>query len=322
MATPTYERRTRDRQDPQLGALVRRWQTRRDVRARDRIFEDYYPLACRLANRYRNPYEPREDLVQVAAAGLLYSIDRYDPDRGVAFVAFAIPTILGELKRHFRNTGWSVHVPRGAQELARRVERSVQEITSRGGRSPTVPEIAQYMEIEVEDVLVGLHAAAAHYSVSLDAPAPGSDHDDPQTLSDGLADAEDGYGLVEAKLSLVEAMRHLPHTERVALDLRIHEDLKQSEIAVRMGCSQMQVSRLLSRAIFRLRELTDPEIVPAADLLEQRTRGPISLRRGARRPWRARASAAARSPTAPAAASARRQPTAGRRAVPAEHRWS
>ncbi|HET9126398.1 MAG TPA: sigma-70 family RNA polymerase sigma factor, partial [Solirubrobacteraceae bacterium] len=177
MATRTYERRTRDTRDPQLGTLVRRWRTRRDVRARDRIFEEYYPLACRLASRYRNPHEPREDLVQVAATGLLHSIDRYDPDRGVAFVAFAIPTILGELKRHFRNTGWSAHVPRGAQELARRVEDAAQEITSRGGRSPTVPEIAQYMEIEVEDVLVGLHAAAAHYSVSLDAPAPGSDHD-------------------------------------------------------------------------------------------------------------------------------------------------
>jgi RNA polymerase sigma-B factor len=270
MATRIDDRRSREMPDPKLRELMRRWQTRGDVRARDRLFEAYYPLACRLANRYRNPYEPREDLVQVAAAGLLYSLDRYDPDRGVAFVAFAIPTILGELKRHFRNTGWSAHVPRGAQELAHRVEHSVQEISSRGGRSPTVTEIAQYMEIEVEDVLVGLHAAAAHYSVSLDAPAPGSDHDDPQTLSDGLADAEDGYGLVETKLSLSDAMRRLPHTERLALELRIHEDLKQSEIAVRMGCSQMQVSRLLSRATSRLRELTDPEIAPAADLLGQR----------------------------------------------------
>jgi RNA polymerase sigma-B factor len=262
MATVTQERRMRDTQDPQLGELVRRWQTHRDVRARDRIFDEYYPLACRLANRYRNPYEPREDLVQVAAAGLLYAIERYDPERGVAFVAFAIPTILGELKRHFRNTGWSAHVPRGAQELARRVEHAVQEMIGRHGHSPTVPEVAEYMEIEVEDVLVGLHAGAAHYSVSLDAPAPGSDHDDPQTLSDGLSADEDGYGLVETKLSMAEAMRHLPHTERVALDLRIHEDLKQSEIAIRMGCSQMQVSRLLSRAISRLRELTDPELEP------------------------------------------------------------
>jgi RNA polymerase sigma-B factor len=217
-------------------------------------------LACRLAGRYRNPYEPREDLVQVAAAGLLAAIDRYDLDRGVAFPAFAIPTILGELKRHFRNTGWSAHVPRGAQELARRVEQAAQELNGRVGRSPTVHELAGYMEIDIEDVLVGLHAGAAHYSVSLDAPVPGSDQEGPQTLRDGVAESEGGFGLVEAKLSLAAAMRRLPHTERVALDMRIHHDLKQSEIAARMGCSQMQVSRLLTRAIARLRTLTDPEV--------------------------------------------------------------
>ena len=244
----------------ELGELARRWRTCHDVGARERIFDEYYPLACRLAGRYRNPYEPREDLVQVAAAGLLYAVDRFDPDRGVTFPAFAIPTILGELKRHFRNTGWSAHVPRGAQELARDVDRAVQELTGRLGGSPTVHQLAEYMEIDVEDVLLGLHAAAAHYSVSLDAPAPGSHPDDPQTLSDGLADREDGYGLVEAKLALADGLRHLPHTERTALDLRIHEDLKQSEIAARMHCSQMQVSRLLSRAVARLRGLSDPEI--------------------------------------------------------------
>jgi len=262
MATRMVPGRSQEMQDHQLGELARRWRERRDVRARDRIFEEYYPLACRLAGRYRNPYEPREDLVQVAAAGLLYAVDRYDPERGVAFPAFAIPTILGELKRHFRNTGWSAHVPRGAQELARSVDQAVQELTGRLGRSPTVHELSSYMEIDLEDVLVGLHAAAAHYSVSLDAPAPGSEHDDPQTLGDGVSEIEDGYGLVEAKLSLATAIRRLPHTERVALEMRIHEDLKQSEIAERMGCSQMQVSRLLSRAVHRLRELTNPELDP------------------------------------------------------------
>jgi len=259
MVTRTQRRRTTE---PALEQLARSWQRTRDLRARDRLFEEYYPLACRLAGRYRNPYEPREDLIQVAAAGLLSAIDRYDPDRGVAFPAFAIPTILGELKRHFRNTGWSAHVPRGAQELARRVDQALQELSGRLGHSPTVHELAGYMELELEDVLVGLHAAAAHYSVSLDAPTPGSDHDDPQTLADGVCTGEDGYGLVEAKLSLAAAMRHLPHTERIALELRIHHDLKQSEIAAEMGCSQMQVSRLLNRAAARLRELMDPEVDP------------------------------------------------------------
>jgi len=262
MATRTTTRRATGLRDMRLEDLARRWQQRRDVRARDRIFEEYYPLACRLAGRYRNPYEPREDLIQVAAAGLLSAVDRFDPDRGVAFPAFAIPTILGELKRHFRNTGWSAHVPRGAQELARSVDQAVQQLTGRFGRSPTVNELARYMEIEIEDVLVGLHAAAAHYSVSLDAPAPGSEHDDPQTLGDGVSKTEDGYGLIETKLSLAAAIRRLPHTERTALEMRIRDDLKQSEIARRLGCSQMQVSRLLGRAVHRLRELTDPEIDP------------------------------------------------------------
>jgi RNA polymerase sigma-B factor len=256
----TLRAHTREAQDLELGELARRWRTLHDVRARDRIFDEYYPLACRLAGRYRNPYEPREDLIQVAAAGLLCAVDRFDPDRGVAFPAIAIPTNLGELKRHFRNTGWSAHVPRGAQELARNVDRAVQELTGRRGRSPTVQQLAEYLEIDVEDVLVGLHAAAAHYSVSLDAPAPGSDHDAAQTLGDGLSASEGGFGLVETKLSLADGMRHLPHTERIALNMRIHDDLKQSEIAEHMNCSQMQVSRLLSRAVARLRELTDPEI--------------------------------------------------------------
>jgi RNA polymerase sigma-B factor len=260
MATRTPRRRPQRPQDRQLCEFARRWQTNHDVRARDAIFEEYYPLACRLAGRYRNPYQPREDLTQVAATGLLCAVDRFDPDRGVAFVAFAIPTILGELKRYFRNTGWSAHVPRGAQELARRVDQALQEMNGRLGRSPTVNEVAHFMEIDVEDVLVGLHAASAHFAVSLDAPAPGGDHDDPQTLGDGVAEEEDGYGLVETKLSMADAIRRLPHMERVALELRIHEDLKQSEIAERMGCSQMQVSRLLSRAVSRLRTLADPEL--------------------------------------------------------------
>jgi len=264
MATPTLARRTQEAQDPELDELWRRWRTDHDLSARERLFEEYYPLACRLSGRYRSPYEPHEDLLQVAAAGLLYAVDRYDPDRGVAFPAFAIPTILGELKRHFRNTGWSAHVPRGAQELSRRVEHGLQELTGRIGRSPTVQELAGYTEIDVEDVLVGLHAVAAHYSISLDAPAPGSDQDEPQTFAEELADTEDGYGLIETKLSLAEAMHHLPHIERVALSMRIHEDLKQSEIAIRMECSQMQVSRLLSRAVARLRELTDPDTDAAA----------------------------------------------------------
>lgn len=251
--------------DP-INDLVQRWQRHGDRRARDELFERFRPLARRLAGRYTNPHEPLEDLVQVASLGLLGAIDRFDPDRGVRFSSFAIPTILGELKRYFRNTGWSAHVPRGAQEMALRVDRASAKIAADSGRPPRVEEIAAYLEVDLEDVIAGLEAGSAHYSVSLDAPALGSGSEEPQSLGEGLGTGDEGYALVDAKLSLAAAITRLPHLERRALELRIDGDLKQSEIAERMGCSQMQVSRLLRRAQANLRALTDPEAVsePAA----------------------------------------------------------
>ena len=240
--------------------LALRWQEHADHHAREQLFDQFRPLARKLAGRYSNPYEPLDDLVQVAYIGLLGAVDRYDPRRGVRFPAFAIPTILGELKRYFRNTGWSAHVPRGAQEMALRVERAVRELTAASGRPPSVPQVAEFLELDVEDVLIGLDAGSAHYSVSLDAPAPGIEAEDQQSLGEGMGDGDDGYGLVETKLSLTSAIAQLPHLERRALTLRIDGDLKQTEVAQAMGCSQMQVSRLLRRAATHLRELTDPEL--------------------------------------------------------------
>jgi RNA polymerase sigma-B factor len=240
--------------------LARRWRDDGDRHARDELAEMFLPLACRLAKRYRNPYEPLEDLTQVASVGLLGAIDRFDPSRGIEFRSFAIPTILGELKRHFRNTGWTAHVPRGAQDLALRVDRAAREITDRTGRSPSPDAIAAFLEIDLDDVLVGLDAATAHFSLSLDAPAAGSEAPEPRALGDDLGNADDGFDLVDTKLSVAVAISHLPHRERNALRLRLEEDLKQSEIAERMGCSQMQISRLLRQAAARVRELTDPSL--------------------------------------------------------------
>jgi RNA polymerase sigma-B factor len=246
--------------DPeQINELALRWQEHGDRQAREALFEQFRPLARRLAGRYSNPHEPLEDLVQVAYVGLLGAVDRFDPRRGVRFPSFAIPTILGELKRYFRNTGWSAHVPRGAQEMALRVDQASRRLAADTGRVPNVEQLAQYLEVDVEDVIAGLDAGSAHYSVSLDAPAPGGDAEEPHSLSDGLGDRDEGYGLVEAKLSLAAAMTRLPHLERRALVLRLDEELKQTEIAQRMGCSQMQVSRLLRRAQSRVAELTDPQ---------------------------------------------------------------
>jgi RNA polymerase sigma-B factor len=251
--------------------LMARCRDHGDPEAREELCRRFLPLARKLAARYSNPHEPLEDLVQVASVGLLGAIDRFDPDRGVRFPAFAIPTILGELKRYFRNTGWSAHVPRGAQELALRVDRAIREIEVGSGRHPSVAELAEYLELSREDVLIGLDAGSAHYSVSLDAPLSPSEGDEqPDTLSDSLGDVDESYGLVEASMSLSAALGCLPYLERQALTLRLEHDMKQTEIARELDCSQMQVSRLLRRAADRLREMTDPDLDAAHEAGQER----------------------------------------------------
>jgi RNA polymerase sigma-B factor len=219
--------------------------------AREELARRYLPLARQLASRYSNPNEPLDDLVQVASLGLVRAIDRYSPERGTPFRAFAVPTILGELKRHFRDTGWSVHVPRDAKDLALRVDRASRELTDRLGRSPQVDELAQFLELSVEQVVGALEAVNAHFGVSLDAPAAGSEFD-PVPLVEVLGSEDDRLALAETALDLAAGIRRLPYLERRALSLRFGEDLKQIEIAERLGCSQMQVSRLLARAAQRL----------------------------------------------------------------------
>jgi RNA polymerase sigma-B factor len=187
---------------------------------------------------------------------LVKAIDRYDAGRGTAFSSYAVPTILGELKRYFRDLGWAVHVPRGAQELAVKVEEVNHRLTARDGRAPSVQTLAQYMELAVEDVLDALETARAHHAASLDAP-----HDDGEGNGGALVDT---FGrldhlLVSAdeRLTVGAAATRLSDSEREVLFLRFVEDLTQSEIAARVGVSQMQVSRVLSRSLARLRELAD-----------------------------------------------------------------
>jgi RNA polymerase sigma-B factor len=234
--------------------LARRWQTLGDEQARHELCERFLPLARRLAGRYRTAHEPLEDLVQVASVGLLGAIDRFDPARGTSFTSFAIPTILGELKRYFRNTGWTAHVPRGAQELALRVDRASEELSARTGRAPSVTELSAYLELEIEEVLAGLDARTAHYAIRLDGPAPGVEPGDAQSLGETLGDDDERFELVDAKLTLAAVIPRLPYLERQALKLRVEQNLKQVEIAQQLGCSQMQVSRLLRRAVARLQD--------------------------------------------------------------------
>jgi RNA polymerase sigma-B factor len=236
--------------------LFERWQRDRDSRAREELATRFLPLARKLARRYSGAREPFDDLLQVASLGLVKAIDRYDADRGTAFSSFAVPTILGELKRYFRDLGWAVHVPRGAQELAVKVEEVNHRLTARYGRAPSVQTLAQYMELPVEDVLDALETARAHHATSLDAP-----HDDGEGDGGGLVESfgrADGR-LVNAddRLTVGAAARLLSESEREVLFLRFAEDLTQSEIAARVGVSQMQVSRILRRSLARLRELAD-----------------------------------------------------------------
>lgn len=241
--------------------LFEQWREHRDPRARAELAERFMPLARKLARRYAGAREPFDDLLQVASLGLVKAIDRFDPARGTAFSSFAVPTILGELKRYFRDLGWSVHVPRGAQEMALRVEDAYQKLTVRLGRAPSAGVLAEYCELSIEDVLEGLETAAAHHSVSLDAP-----HDDGEggsgTLGDTFGEDDDRFELVEDSATIAAAAKSLSPRERRVLMLRFVEDQTQTQIAELIGVSQMQVSRILRAALDKLRELTECDVVP------------------------------------------------------------
>ena len=244
----------------ETNALVSRWREDGDRAARDELFARFLPLARSLAIRYRSPCEPLEDLVQVASVGLLGAINRFDPARGTQFSTFAVPTILGELKRYFRDAGWSAHVPRGAQELALRVDRAAQQITAQSGRSACVAELAEYLQVTTEAVLAGIDASTAHYAMSLDAPASATDPGVPQTLGDSIGSEDGSYALVDTAVSVSAAMTRLSDRQRQALALRLDCDMTQIAISRQLGCSQMHVSRLLRGAIATLQELIRPSL--------------------------------------------------------------
>jgi RNA polymerase sigma-B factor len=241
---------------PSSTELFERWRGHKDRHARDELIERFLPLARKLARRYGQSSEPYEDLVQVASLGLVKAVERFEPDRGFAFSSFAVPTIVGELKRYFRDTAWALHVDRGAQERARKITDAQQKLSTRTGRMPTVDELAQYLEITQEEVLDGLQTAEAYGAISLDAPLGGENGED-STRLEAIGGADERLELVDQNATVFAAAKHLPTREREILYLRFGEDLTQSEIAERVGVSQMQVSRLLRRSLQRLRDLTE-----------------------------------------------------------------
>jgi RNA polymerase sigma-B factor len=217
------------------------------------------PLARKLAVRYIRSGEPFDDLVQVASVGLVNAVDRFDPERGYAFTSFAVPTIVGELKRHFRDHGWTLHVARGARERAQAISEADATIRAETGRAPSVHELALYLELPTEDVLEGLQTATAREAVSLDAPIALDDVSAPVSRGDTIGDIDRSLHLVDDRLAVLDAAGRLPKREREVLYLHFGADLTQSEIADRVGVSQMQVSRLLRRSLVRMREQLDGE---------------------------------------------------------------
>jgi RNA polymerase sigma-B factor len=242
------DRATRAREDRRL---LERYHREGDRAARDALVERFLPLARQLARRYQRGGEPLDDLVQVASLGLLKAIDRFEPDRETAFSSFAVPTILGELKRHFRDRGWSVRVPRDLQEMSVRVDRVAEELSRELGRAPTPVEIATHIGATTEQVLEAREAAGAYRAVSLDRPR--DDEDEGDGMAETMGAEDPGFGLAEDAATVERLMAVLSDREREVLRLRFAEDLTQSEIGARVGVSQMHVSRLIRQAIGRLR---------------------------------------------------------------------
>jgi RNA polymerase sigma-B factor len=218
---------------------------------RDRTIEAWLPLAHHLAHRYSGRGEPTDDLLQTAAVGLIKAVDKFDPDRGVDFAGYAIPTIIGELKRHFRDRTWDIRVPRRLQELRLAISEANSTLLQTLGRSPTVTDIAAHLKLTEEEILEGLEGARAYNAVSLSTPT--GDGERATELGDLLGADDNQYELAELRVALGPALATLEEREQKILTLRFYGNLTQSQIADHIGVSQMHVSRLLARALTKLR---------------------------------------------------------------------
>jgi RNA polymerase sigma-B factor len=239
-------RRTDDR------ALFVRYRACRDPELREALVERYLPLARSVARRFRHPTESPDDILQVACLSLLKAIDRFDPEMGVEFSSYAVPSIEGAIKRHYRDHTWTIRVPRDLKELALRVERVADDLCLSLRRHPTAAEVARRLDVSVADVLAARQAATAYHPDSLHAARGGGSADTPGQL---LGDRDPGFARTDDREALRHLMRHLTSRERIVLTLRFEHGLTQSEIATCLGVSQMTVSRVLRQVLERLRQL-------------------------------------------------------------------
>ncbi len=262
MTTALADSQTNPNQTPSPGPgeqlmgerrLLERYAKEHSATVREELVDRFMPLARRLAARYAGGAEPFDDLMQVASVGLVKAIDRFDPERGTAFSTFAVPTILGELKRHFRDRGWSVHVPRDVQERILKVERAMADLPAKLGHAPTVQEIGERIEATDEEVLEAMHAAQGHHAVSLDATSTMGDGDEPGPLRDRIGEEDLSFDTVEYGEAIAPVLAEISERDRKVLHLRFVEDMTQSEIAERVGVSQMHVSRILRATLEKLR---------------------------------------------------------------------
>ncbi|HEV7629000.1 MAG TPA: SigB/SigF/SigG family RNA polymerase sigma factor [Streptomyces sp.] len=227
---------------------------------REQLVAAWLPMAQRLARKFRNRGEPMEDLEQVAALGLFKAVDRFDPAEGAAFESYAIPTITGELKRHFRDYTWDVHVPRRVQNLRNRVRESIRTLSAEGD-PPTVAQVAEHSGLSEEDVQLGMEALGSYKSLSLDAPR-GEEGDDDYSLLNCLGRTDPGFELALSREAVKPYLQRLPERERQILYLRFFRGQTQAQIAQQLGCSQMHISRLISRTCEQLRRQVENDVEP------------------------------------------------------------
>ena len=230
--------------------------------AREKLVMSHMNLVRFLANKFKNRGEPLDDLVQVGYLGLLKAIDRFDPERGLEFTTYATPTILGEIKRHFRDKGWSVRVPRRLQELSAKVNQATDALTTELQRSPKIEEIAEYLDASVDEVLEAMESSSAYSSVPLEGAGGGEGEDAPSVI-DRYATEDTALTFTDDRLVIEDALKTFSPREREVIELRFLEGMTQIEIAERLGISQVQVSRLLRRTLKKIQEKIDPEGVMA-----------------------------------------------------------
>lgn len=242
--------------------LFRRYKEDGDMEAREQLVMSHLNLVRFLANKFKNRGEPLDDLVQVGYLGLLKAIDRFDPGRGLEFTTYATPTILGEIKRHFRDKGWSVRIPRRLQELSAKVNQATDTLTTQLQRSPTIQEIADYLDASVDEVLEAMESSSAYSSVPLEGTGS-SENDDTPSVIDRYGSEDNELAFTDDRLVIEEALKGFSPREREVIELRFLKGMTQIEIAEQLGISQVQVSRLLRRTLKKIQDKIDPDGVMA-----------------------------------------------------------